>query len=67
MNGLLSEFDREEFGLVNFLMGSLWQSKRFSIFDFRFSIEELTDQSWGFEILEWLGREQGFCCAIVAN
>jgi hypothetical protein len=31
-----------------------------AIFDFRFLIveaEELTDQSWGCEILDWLGRK----------
>jgi hypothetical protein len=31
-----------------------------AIFDFRFLIlkaEELTEQSWGFEILDWLGRK----------
>jgi hypothetical protein len=31
------------------------------------SIEEFKDQSWGFEILDWLVREQGFFCAKVAN
>jgi hypothetical protein len=28
-----------------------------AIFDLRFLIEELTAQSWGFEILDWLGRK----------
>jgi hypothetical protein len=28
-----------------------------AIFDWRFLIEELMDRSWGFEILDWLGRK----------